>query len=38
MWLDDTVMEANTLMVDVIIFLRFGFIGLGATKNAVVFT
>ena len=33
MRLDDAVMEAETLIVDIILFLRFGFIGLSATKK-----
>ena len=33
MWLDDADMEAETLMVDIILVLSFGFIGLGATKK-----
>ena len=34
MWMDDAILKAETLMVDIILFLRFGFIGIVTMNNA----
>ena len=34
MWLDDAILKAETLMVGIILFLRFGFIGIVTMNNA----